>query len=70
MFYLVREVGKIWGCSCREKGNFIMVHELKYGHLMETSENSIFTQILQEHFSILLLSSIFQNFLWYINIHL
>ena len=22
MLYLAREVGKIWRCSCREKGNF------------------------------------------------
>ena len=31
MFYLVREVGKIWRCSCCQKGNFIMISELKYG---------------------------------------
>ena len=31
MFYLAREVGKIWRCSCWEKGNFIMINEFKYG---------------------------------------
>ena len=31
MFYLVREVGKIWRCSCCEKGNFTMINEFKYG---------------------------------------
>ena len=31
MFYLVREVGKIWTCSCWEKGNFIMINEFEYG---------------------------------------
>ena len=30
MFYLVREVGKIWRCSCCQKGNFIMISEFKY----------------------------------------
>ena len=29
MFYLAREVGKIWRCSCREKGYFIMSNEFK-----------------------------------------
>ena len=31
MFYLVREVGKIWSCSCWQNGNFITVNEFKYG---------------------------------------
>ena len=31
MFYLQREEGKIWRCSCWEKGNFIMTNEFKYG---------------------------------------
>ena len=31
MFYLVKEVGKFWRCSCCEKGNFIMINEFKYG---------------------------------------
>ena len=31
MFYLAREVGKIWRCSCWEKGNFIMINEFKCG---------------------------------------
>ena len=31
MFYLAREVGKIWTCSCWEKGNFTMINEFKYG---------------------------------------
>ena len=31
MFYLVREVGKIWRCSCWEKGNFVMINVFKYG---------------------------------------
>ena len=31
MFYLSREVGKIWTCSCWEQGNFIMINEFKYG---------------------------------------
>ena len=31
MFYLVWEVEKIWKCSCREKGTFIMINEFKYG---------------------------------------
>ena len=31
MFYLVREVGKIWRCSCWEKGNFITINVFKYG---------------------------------------
>ena len=30
MFYLAREAGKIWRCSCWEKGNFIMINEFKY----------------------------------------
>ena len=30
MFYLAREVGKIWRCSCWEKGKFIMINEFKY----------------------------------------
>ena len=30
MFYLAREVGKIWTCSCWEKCNFIMINEFKY----------------------------------------
>ena len=30
MFYLAREVGKIWRCSCWEKGNFIMINKFKY----------------------------------------
>ena len=32
MFYLAaKEVGKIWTCSCWEKGNFIMINEFRYG---------------------------------------
>ena len=31
MFYLAREVGKIYRCSRWEKGNFIMINEFKYG---------------------------------------
>ena len=31
MFYLAREVGKIWTCSCWEEGIFIMINEFKYG---------------------------------------
>ena len=31
MFYLEREEGKIWRCSCWEKDNFIMISEFKYG---------------------------------------
>ena len=31
MFYLAKKVGKIWICSCWEKGNFIMINELEYG---------------------------------------
>ena len=31
MFYLAKEVGKIWTCSCWEKGNFIMINKFKYG---------------------------------------
>ena len=31
MFYLEREVGKIWRCPCWDKGNFIMINEFKYG---------------------------------------
>ena len=30
MFYLAREVGRIWRCSCWEKGNFIMINEITY----------------------------------------
>ena len=30
-FYLAKEVGKIWRCSCWEKGNFIMINQFKYG---------------------------------------
>ena len=30
MFYLAKEVGKIWSCSYWEKGNFIMINEFKY----------------------------------------
>ena len=30
MLYLSREVGRIWRCSCWEKGNFIMISEFKY----------------------------------------
>ena len=30
-FYLPRESGKIWTCSCRVKGNFTMTNEFKYG---------------------------------------
>ena len=30
MFYLARKVGRIWRCSCWEKGNFIMINEFKY----------------------------------------
>ena len=30
MFYLAREVRRIWRCSCWEKGNFIMINEFKY----------------------------------------
>ena len=29
MFYLAKEVGKIWRCSCWGKGNFIMINEFK-----------------------------------------
>ena len=29
--YLTREVGTIWRCSCWEKGNFVIINELKYG---------------------------------------
>ena len=31
MFYLAREVVKIWRCSCWEKGNFITINEFRYG---------------------------------------
>ena len=31
VFYLAREVGKIWRCSCWGKGNFIIINEFKYG---------------------------------------
>ena len=31
MIYMVREVGKIWRCSCWEKGNFVMINKFKYG---------------------------------------
>ena len=31
MFYLAREVGKFWTCSCWEKGNFIMINKFRYG---------------------------------------
>ena len=31
MFYMMREVGKIWTCSCWEKGNLMMINEFKYG---------------------------------------
>ena len=31
MFYLVKEEGKIWTCSCWEKGDFIVINEFKYG---------------------------------------
>ena len=31
MIYMAREVGKIWRCSCREKGNFVMINVFKYG---------------------------------------
>ena len=31
MFYLAKEVGKIWTCSCWEKGTFIMINEFKHG---------------------------------------
>ena len=30
-FYMAREVGKIWRCSCWEKANFVMINEFKYG---------------------------------------
>ena len=36
MFYLAREVGKNWWCSCWKKGNFIMINEFKYGQTWET----------------------------------
>ena len=31
MFYLAREVGKFWRCSCWEKGNLIMINEFAFG---------------------------------------
>ena len=31
MFYLAKEVGKIWRCSCWEQGSFIMINKFKYG---------------------------------------
>ena len=31
MFYLAKEVRKIWRCSCWEKDNFIMINEFKHG---------------------------------------
>ena len=31
MFYLARELGQIWTCSCWGKGKFIMVNEFKDG---------------------------------------
>ena len=31
MIYLARVVGKIWRCSCWEKGSFIMINKFKYG---------------------------------------
>ena len=31
MFYLAKKVGKIWRCSCWEKGNFIIINHFKYG---------------------------------------
>ena len=31
MFYLASEVGKLWTCSCWEKGNFIINNEFEYG---------------------------------------
>ena len=31
MFYLTKEDRKIWTCSCREKGNFIIINDFRYG---------------------------------------
>ena len=42
MFYLAREVGKIWRCSCWEKGNFIMINKIKYGQTLSLSRYSTF----------------------------
>ena len=36
MFYLAKEVGKIWRCSCWGKGSFIMINEFKYGQTWKT----------------------------------
>ena len=36
MFHLAREVGKIWRCSCWEKGHFIIISELRYGQTWKT----------------------------------
>ena len=47
MFYLAREVGKIWRCSCWEKGNFIMINEFKY---CQTSK--IWPSPLSLHFTV------------------
>ena len=38
MIYMAKEVGKIWRCSCWEKGNFVMINEKlknpeKFDHL-------------------------------------
>ena len=33
IFYLAGEVGKIWRCSCWEKGNFITINEFKCGQV-------------------------------------
>ena len=31
MFHMVREVGKLWRCSCWEKGNLTIINQFKYG---------------------------------------